>query len=168
MDRLKKRAENLPSRIPTVVMTTLVLALICTAAQAQSFTIRLLNAKSGKIMRNKNVTITWDVGHTDSVIHIGQDGLGHSDVPAGAINFVILGGPRIGKEPGRIAFFNCNGDSRDMSSYVREISTSISVSQLLKEGVVLKNGCGKKTFPSRPGELVFWALPRPWWEPDFQ
>jgi hypothetical protein len=161
MHRLKKPAENLLSPIPTAVMTALVLAMLCAATQAQSFTIRLLNAKSGKIMRNKNVTITWNIwdnGFKESVIHIGQDGLGHADVPAGATELQISGGPRTGKEPGRIAFEDCIGNG------VRRIP----LSQILGGGAVLENDCGKKTFPPRPGELVFWALPLPWWEPDFQ
>ena len=129
----------------------------CPMSQSQTFTIRLLNAKSGKAMQNKNVTLIWGV-QSEVEVFIGKEGVGHAAIPPGATTFSMMEGPKIGNEPFRVAYFDCN-DSAGKSPLV---------SQALEKGFVPRNTCGHKSVVPKPGELIFWALPRPWWVPDFQ
>jgi hypothetical protein len=43
---------------------------------------------------------------------------------------------------------------------IREISTK----QLMREGIVMPNTCGKATASPQPGELVIFVRPLSWWE----
>jgi hypothetical protein len=129
---------------------------------AQTFTIRLLNGKTGQPLSDKNVTLEWSPSYIPwegSVVYFGKDGIGTVKVPTGSEFFVMRGGPKIGKEPYRIPFINCNAS---MSS------EKIQISEVLKRGYVPGNTCSKMIYVPRPGEIVFWAMPKPWWQPDFQ
>jgi len=143
-----------------VVVVVLILGMVCcTPASPQTVTIRLLNAKSGKPMPNKNVIFIWCPDcFAKSEVSIGKDGIGHVAVPAGTNTLSMMGGPKIGNEPYRIAFIECNNPA----------AASIPIAQVLEKGVVPQNTCSTKSFPPKPGEIVFWALPIPWWRPDFQ
>jgi len=123
----------------------------CLPVQAQTLTVRLLNAKSGKPMRRQNVTFGWDKNLSSSQVMVGDDGTGRVEVPSGADEFVLLAGPRIGNEPYRTAYRNCNDQA----------SLLIRISDVLQKGYVPKNVCANKSIATRPGEVVFWALPRP-------
>jgi hypothetical protein len=127
---------------------------------SQTITIRLLDGKTGRSLSDKNVTLLWspDYFPPGSVIYFGKDGIGTVKVPSGSEFFIMRGGPKIGKEPYRIPFINCNALMPEM----------IQVSQVLKRGYVPGNTCSKKTAVPRPGEIVFWAMPTPWWQPDMQ
>jgi len=124
----------------------------------QTITIRMLNGKSGKPLSNKNVTLIWSPEfRKETEVHLGKDGTGTVDIPAGLELFDMIPGPKVGKEPGRVPYFDCN-----------PLNIRVAVSQVLKKGVVLENTCSKKTAVPRPGELVYWAKPLPWWLPDMQ
>jgi hypothetical protein len=127
---------------------------------AQTITIRLLDGKTGRFLSDKNVTLLWspDYFPPGSVIYFDKDGIGTVKVPSGSEFFIMRGGPKIGKEPYRIPFINCNASMSEM----------IRVSEVLKRGYVPGNTCSKKTAVPRPGEIVFWAIPKPWWQPDMQ
>jgi len=127
----------------------------------QTITIRMLHGKSGKPLSNKNVTLAWSpdfIPWHGTVVHLGKDGTGTADVPAGVELFEVMPGPKVGKEPGRIPYFDCNSP----------LFPHVSVSQVLKKGVVSENTCSNKTAIPRPGEIVYWAKPLPWWQPDMQ
>jgi hypothetical protein len=126
---------------------------------AQAINIRLLNAKTGKPMNNKMVTFEWGSGDRDrSAIRSDEQGLGSVAVPAGEHEFTLEAGPKVGKEPYRIPYFDCN-EGRP---------TFIQISSVLQNGLVLRNTCGQQSAVAKPGEIVFWLLPLPWWEPDMQ
>lgn len=127
-------------------------------AAAQTFTVRLLNAKTGKAMGNKKVTVEWVEGLKSSEILVDSKGAGKIEIPPATREFLMTTGPRIGNEPYRLAYINCNEPSMAL----------IQITQVLEEGVVPGDGCGNQSVPLRPGEIIFWALPLPWWEPDFQ
>jgi hypothetical protein len=124
---------------------------------AQTITIRLLNAKTGEPMGNKMVTLEWGVMER-SEVKSDKQGLGTVEVPAGVKEFSLLSGPKVGKEPYRIPYLDCNEGRPDF----------IEVSLVLEKGYVLRNTCGHKSAVARPGEVVFWLLPNPWWMPDMQ
>ena len=126
---------------------------------AQTITVRLLNAKTGKPMANKMVTFQWRGSWDESVIALDKNGLGTVAVPPGEHEFTILAGPKVGKEPYRIPYLDCNETKMELL---------VRVSLVLEKGYVLGNTCGRKTALAQPGEVVFWALPNPWWMPDMQ
>jgi len=128
---------------------------------AQTITIRMLHGKSGKPLSNKNVTMVWSpdfVSWHGTEVHLGKDGTGAFEVPPGKEIAEISPGPKVGKEPNRIPYIDCNAP----------LFPRIQISAVLKEGFVACNTCSKKTAAARPGEIVLWAMPLPWWQPDMQ
>lgn len=125
---------------------------------AQTFTIRLLNGKTGKAMPNNNVTVRWADGLKSTEVSIGRDGLGRLEVPPGSQQFLLTVGPKRGTEPYRLPYINCNDPAM----------ATIQVTQVLEAGFVPRNKCGAHTAVSKPNEIVFWAMPKPWWLPDSQ
>ena len=128
-------------------------------AAAQSITIRLVDGKTGKPMKNKNVTVIFCPDcFRQTVVRIEADGSGHVNIPAGAKTATFMGGPKDGAEPGRIPYIDCNSG----------LPALVDIAQILQTGISPDNGCGKAHHTSRPGEIVFWAHSLPWWQPDFQ
>jgi hypothetical protein len=124
----------------------------------QTITVRLINGETGKPMKNLNVTLHWDQdSFKSSVVFIGPEGVGHVDVLRGATAFYLMGGPKIGKEPNRVAFLDCN-----------QSSSKVSIEEVIKVGVVPENICGPVKISPKPGQVVSWGRPRHFWEPDFQ
>jgi hypothetical protein len=130
--------------------------LICSPVVAQTLTVRLLNAKTGKVIRKENVTINWDIDLKSSRMMVGEDGSARFKVPAEAKHFAITAGPKTGSEPNRIAYKNCNDQTKGF----------FAVSDALENGIVPRNVCGSKSATSHAGEIIFWALPNSFW--DFQ
>ena len=145
-----------------LVVVLLVVGVIVSASlEAQTLTIRLLNGKSGRPMSNKNVTLEWSpeyITWEGSVVYFGKDGIGKVEVHSGAEYITMMTGPKIGKEPYRIAFINCN----------TSLTERIQIAQVMKNGYVPGNACSKQSAVPQPGEIVFWAMPLPWWQPDMQ
>jgi hypothetical protein len=125
---------------------------------AQTLTIRLLNGKTGKPISDKNVTVRWGKDSlNETVVSIDKNGIGTFDVQ-GQTEFSLTEGPRRGNEPYRIAYSDCN----------EPMYGKVQVKQALDAGYVPKNTCSRRTFNPKPGEVVFWGLPKPWWQLDFQ
>ena len=125
---------------------------------AQRITVRPLDAKTGKPMVNKIVTVRW-VGIWDkSEITLDNQGTGTVEVPTGIHEFTLDEGPNVGSEPYRIAYLDCN----------QPHGARIQVSLVLEKGFVPKNSCSSKTTVAHPEEVVFWGLSKPWWQPDMQ
>ncbi|SNS39384.1 hypothetical protein SAMN05421770_101786 [Granulicella rosea] len=150
------------------------LAMLGPVISAQQLTIRLVHGKTGKPMTNRNVTVTFlleepgktgrnKAGHTeestDIVLHIDGTGSARVDVPANATTFLLRGGPKMGKEPGRIPYTDCNMTG----------SPLLDVATVLRQGFVPGNECSTRLkIGAAPGEIVYFAMPLPWWKPDFQ
>jgi len=109
-------------------------------------------------MGKKKTTVKWVKDFGSSEVLLDANGIGHVEILPGATEFLVLEGPRIGKEPGRVAYIDCNENS----------GVFLSVALVMEKGVVPGNRCGYKTATAHPGEVVFWALPIPRWQPDFQ
>ena len=86
---------------------------------------------------------------------VNDVGVARVEVLPGGSQFFLQEGPRKGSEPNRVAYLDCN-----------ERGPFVSISEVLKNGVVRRNMCGNQELAPHPGEIVFWALPRPFW--DFQ
>jgi len=110
-------------------------------------------------MSGKMVTLEWRGTSDEAVIKSDDQGLGTVQVPAGKHEFGLLAGPKVGKEPYRIPYFDCNESKTELF---------IQLSSVLQNGLVLRNTCGQQSAIAKPGEIVFWLLPLPWWEPDMQ
>ncbi len=143
--------------VPAAVML-IVEVTACAPITAQTITVRLLNAKTGEAIGNKNVTVKWTNGAKSSEILLDNNGQGNFQIPTGSREFFMIGGPRFGNEPYRVAYIECNEPAM----------TAIQVAQVLEKGFAPHNNCGHQSLVSRPGEIIFWALPLPWWRPDFQ
>jgi hypothetical protein len=133
------------------------LLFVTTVAHPQSLVFHLLNGDSGKPFGDQNLTIEWDPSFNQSILALGSDGTGSVAIPRGATSFVMLGGPKKGSEPNRVAYIDCNDSTPE-----------ISVENALKEGIVPSNRCGKCTVTAKPGEVIYWARPLPFWMPDLQ
>ena len=128
--------------------------------EAQSFTVHLLNGHSGKPMTHSNLTFYWcpNCPQQETVVALGDQGSGTVKIPEGTTDFFVLAGPKMGKEPNRIAFIDCN-------SWPHK---HISVEEIMKTGVTPRNQCSLRASPTSAGTLIFWGKPFPWWQLDFQ
>jgi hypothetical protein len=138
-----------------VTLLRLTLALFVSTAgltSAQTITIRLLDAKSGKPMGYENITVDWHTpGFDSSELRLDAGGLAQVSALSGTVGFSLRPGPRRGSEPNRVACFDCN----------KWNEFSISIAEVMKTGLIPGNKCGKATRSAHPGEIVFWGLPRP-------
>lgn len=141
-----------------IALFLLALSSVPSQAQGRQFVVRLLNAKNGKGLEGQNLTIYWAPSMEKTVVKLGRNGEGVVHVPAGQSEFVMITGPRVGSEPYRFAYTNCN--SRNTSL--------ITVESVFSSGIVPDNVCGKWRVPGSPGNVVFWALPRGFWDLDLQ
>jgi len=121
---------------------------------AQSITVRVLNARSGRPLARQSVTISWPDTMDKTVVSLGADGTGKLDI-SGRSQFGMLPGPRSTKEPDSIAYIDCNDFSM------------VRVNDVLSRGLVTANRCSSKVSARvKPGEIVFWGVPLHWWESD--
>jgi hypothetical protein len=128
-----------------------------TKEAATTLTIRLLNGKTGKPIANKNVTVRWETDWKMTFVTIGKNGIGTFDVESGRTQFWLESPTRL-KEPFRGVYTDCNEPELK----------KVEVKQVVYTGYVPHNKCGRHTFNPKPGEVVVWAKPMPWWRPDFQ
>ncbi len=131
-------------------------ALLCCTPSliAQSITVRVLNAKSGRPLARQSVMISWPDTADKTVVSLGADGTGTLDL-AGRSKFGMLPGPRSGKEPNSIAYIDCSDFSM------------VRVDDVMNRGLVSANRCSSKvSTKGKPGEVVFWGVPLHWWEAD--
>jgi hypothetical protein len=143
------------ARVLFVAMLLLVPAFIT----AQTLTIRLINAKSGKPIQGQHVSIVWGGQMSRSDQYPLSDKLGeiHVEVPPGAKSLSMVAGPKVGKEPNRIPYTVC-------SNY-----GEISIEETLKTGATTDNQCESKVRPTpKAGEIIYFIKPLPRWMPDMQ
>jgi hypothetical protein len=146
------------SKIARVLFVSLLL-LAPPCMTAQTLTIRLINAKSGKPIKGQHVSIVWGGQMSRSDQYPLSDKLGeiHVDVPPGTKSLTLIAGPKVGKEPNRIPYTVC-------SNY-----GEISIEEALKTGVATDNQCESKVRPTpKAGEIIYLIKPLPWWMPDMQ
>ncbi len=137
-------------------LTAIAVAAVCTSLPAQTLTVRLMNAKSGKPLANKNVTFQWGDHRGEAVVVVDKDGVGHVSVPTGAADFILVGGPHTGTDPHRIAYADCNGNALGQ----------IPVAEVVAHGFASRNICSSKSVKAAPGEVVFWGEFRSSWMPE--
>ncbi len=128
------------------------------AASAQTLTLHLLNAKTGKALPNRDLTFHWGDTKATTVVSVDANGVAHVEIPPGVTEFILVEGAHSGRETNHLAVEDCNENS----------STTIRVADVLSHGVTPRNTCSTRFAPPHPGEIVFWArVPSRWW-PSFQ
>jgi hypothetical protein len=141
------------------VLSVAILLLVPACITAQTLTVRLINAKSGKPVQGQQVSIVWGGQMSRSDQYPLSDKLGeiHVDVPPGTKSLSIVAGPKVGNEPNRIPYTVC-------SNY-----GEISIGETLKTGFATDNQCDSKVRPTpKAGEIIYLIKPLPWWKPDLQ
>lgn len=142
------------------LFSKILLFTFATCLHAQTLIVHLINANNGKPVSGQNITAIWDDNFTQIVIHTDSKGMAQLELPKGARYLGLMSGPKLGKEPYRIAYVNCNGTPG---------VSRIPVQTILDSGYEPPNTCSKKTYQTiRPGQLVFYAGLIPWWMPDTQ
>jgi hypothetical protein len=133
---------------------------VAACLHAQTITIHLINGNNSKPVSDQNITAIWDDSFTKVVTHTDSKGMAQLQVPKNAGYLTLMPGPKMGSEPNRIAYLDCNGNNE---------AFRISVEAILQSGYEPTNRCSKKTYQTiRPGQLVFYAGLRPWYMPDMQ
>jgi hypothetical protein len=121
---------------------------------AQTITIRLLNARTGKPIDDKLMTLDW--GSFGSIyVALNKQGAGTVQVPAGSHEFSFQDVSKKNDDAYGYSYFNCNEPP----------TTNVPVSLVLDKGFVAQNSCSQKTAIVHPGEAIFWISPKPWWMP---
>jgi hypothetical protein len=156
----KKLADYAKTYSKIAILTWLALsAAILPAVTAQTITIRLVNAKTGKPVKDKHVSTSLD---NDFSVNrdlplSDKDGAVLFSVPPKARLITLQAGPKVGKEPNRIPYGVCGRYSE------------LPIENILKHGFVPQNECDSRIQPQpKPGEIIYLVHLIPWWTPDFQ
>lgn len=152
------RSHFLSQVIRSVAIAAITASLATAATSAQTLTIRLLNAKTGKPLPNRDVTFHWGDTKETTAVLVDANGVAHVNVPPGTTEFIVVEGAHAGKETNHLAVEDCNDTS----------STAIRVADVLSRGVAPRNTCSTRSTPPHPGEVVFWARVPSHWSPSFQ
>jgi hypothetical protein len=121
--------------------------------------VRLIDGKSGKPMKNKNVSVAFCPDCLrDFDLRTGSDGAAHVKIPNRAKTVFLRVGHKDGKEPNRIAYQDCN----------KYPLSEVSVEEIMHRGFSSENNCGVFHIPAKAAEVIFWAHSIPWWQPTFQ
>ena len=136
---------------------------VASTAQGQTITVHLVNANTGKPIAGRNVTFEWADDYRNSTVAMtDRAGVAKIEVAKGQTHFQLVPGPKVGKEPNRIPYIDCN--VRQRGGWL-----DISVEEVLVKGFLPKNACSNWTYYGiKPGEIVFYAKLKPWWMPDMQ
>lgn len=126
-------------------------------AFAQTIRVRLLNAKNGRAIAKRYVSVYWNGTMEHADLMTDSSGTAIFSVPPSATEFSLMGGGTE-KEPYRTVYADC-GDP---------FTTKFPISTATQIGIVTRNRCGHASVLARPGEVVYWALPLSWLAQQFQ
>jgi hypothetical protein len=143
---------------------------------AQTVTIKLVNGRNGHPMSNSHVNVWVGTKRKEAmVIPTDKDGIArlrltdsddevdlHMREKCIGDNVVI--DPIVKYDENfqvNVGFVICYPNVRDYSWLA---TTNISTKQLLQQGIVWPNTCGKAIASPKPGELVIFVRPLSWWE----
>ena len=168
--------NKIPFRSVVLFLFFLVVTASSTFLCAQMVTIKLVNGRNGHPMSNSHVNV-W-VGPKSKrtmVIPTNIDGIArirltdndeevdlHIRKSSEGGDVVI--DPIVKYDDNirvNVPFVICYPRVRDYSWLA---ITNISTTQLLQQGIVWPNSCGKATEESIPGELIIFVRPLSWWE----
>jgi hypothetical protein len=121
---------------------------LCAQAQAKSLTIRLLNGKSGRPMKNERLLIFFGASPDDVRVHkvhldLHTDANGEASLPL--------------NEP-TLVYLQVLVDFRTLCQEVPN-SRSFSVEDTIERGMQTPNNCGQAAAAPTPGTFVVYARP---------
>lgn len=167
----------LQSRFRAVVLSWVLLVLNTTWMPlcAQSVEIKLVNGRNGHPVSNSHVNVWVGTKRKEAMVPTDKDGVARLRLTANddEVNLHMrrkYAGDNVVIDPivkydekfqVNVGFVICDSQVRDYSWLS---TTNISTTQLLQQGIVWPNSCGKATASPKPGELVIFVRPLTWWE----
>ena len=154
----------------------LVLTASGTILCAQIVTMKLVNGRNGHPMSNSYANVWVGTKRKEAmVIATDKDGIARLRLTDNDdevdlhmrkkyVGDNVVTDPIVkydGKFQINVGFVICYPHVRDHSWLA---TTNISTKQLLQQGIVWPNSCGKATASPKPGELVIFVRPLTWWE----
>ncbi len=140
------------SRVAICVIA--IVTLLCPVAAEQQITIKVVDGRNGKPLKNTTVDIWFGTKASPppTQVNAASDGSAVVVIPASRETMLIaaqsVADCRAGREAGK--------------SYIEK--NVYRVEDILHTGVVAQNMCGKATGQPTPGVLVFYVRPLHWWE----
>jgi hypothetical protein len=125
-------------------------------AAAQTITIRMINAKSGKPIDGKFVHAEFQGASGNAVITVDKHGIGHLALPPGATAISLIAAHK--KDTIVPAYTVCG-----------PFGEFLPIQDILDHGFVPDNACstGLK-LTAAPGELIYFIEPLPWYTPAIE
>jgi hypothetical protein len=137
---------------------TFAVLFFCIHGVAQTITIRMLNGRSGKPMRDKTINVEFQGSSGNAVITVDKQGIGHLVIPPGATAVSFIGTTKKGKDSNQPAYTVCGPDGQ-----------FIPVQDILDHGIVPQNACSiTLQLTAKPGELLYLIEPLPWYTPALE
>jgi hypothetical protein len=134
------------------------LCLFCAQATAQTLTIRMINARSGKPIDGKSVNVEFQGVPGKAVLAVDKHGIGHLTIPPGATAISFIAASKKGSVQNIPAYTVCG-----------PFGEYISIQDILAHGFVPQNACGSTPqLTAAPGELLYLIEPLPWYTPALQ
>ena len=133
-----------------------VVILFSALAHAQTITIRMINAKSGKPIDGKFVHAEFQGVSGNVVIAVDKKGIGHLALPPGATAISLIAAHK--KDTNVPAYTVCG-----------PFGEFLPIQNILDHGFVPDNACGPDLkLTVAPGELIYFIEPLPWYTPAIE
>jgi hypothetical protein len=126
---------------------------------AQSLTLRMIDAKTGKPVPDKLATVEFGDGSPKSIVAFDRHGIGRLTTSAGSATLSLIAGPKKGKNPKEVPYHVCG-----------PFGEPIPIATIVTQGFVPHNACGDEDLhlSAKPGELIYLIEPLAWYEPALQ
>jgi hypothetical protein len=123
---------------------------------AQTITIRMINAKSGKPIDGKFVHAEFQGASGNAVITVDKHGIGHLSLPPGATAISLIAAHK--KDTIVPAYTVCG-----------PFGEFLSIQDILDHGIVPDNVCNASLkLTAAPGEVLYFIEPLPWYTPAIE
>jgi hypothetical protein len=134
-------------------------------ATAQQITVKLVDGRNGRALRNQIVAI-WlaekPVGVPAQTMLTNAEGIAFFPVPAPPASFVIAGESLVDCRDRLTYTGNAKRYEAEKDTVKKE--EVYRFADVLSHGIVTANRCGKAVAQPLAGQLLLFARPPPWWE----
>jgi hypothetical protein len=137
-----------------VKLTLLLILFAADSAVAQQITIKLINGRNGRPMKNVVIDVWFGERASGAPLQVKtrQDGTVVVTIP-GNEKSVVAAGEWVA---------DCRGGNKPGNGFID--SNVYSVTQVSHTGIVAQNSCGTATQQPIPGTLALFVRPTHWWE----
>ena len=130
--------------------------IFCEHASAQTITVRMINAKSGKPINGRFVHAEFQGASGNAVITIDKQGIGHLVLPPGATAVSLIAAHK--KDTNTPAYTVCG-----------PFGEFLPIQDILTHGTVPDNSCNASLkLTAAPGEVLYFIEPLPWYTPAIE